>query len=337
MRHRLRKTLRLFFSLIVAAVLLYFSFREVKWDEFASALENCHWGYVLAAMAAGILAPIYRGSRWRRTILPFDPSIDRLTTFNGITIGNLANLAIPYSGEVARCTVVKRDSKTGASRFTTLFGTAALERVCDMLTITLLFAVLLCLKWSSFGGFFKEKIALPLAVKFGSGFIWLVGFAFVALMAVLIWWMYKNRGKSGILGRIFGMLKTLYEGFISFTKMDGVSQWRFAVDTIAIWVMYWLQIVFISKALPGVLDINVADALFISLVGSVASLIPAPGGFGAYHYLVAGVLSSLYGLEWGSGLVFATIAHESQVVTFILCGVVSLIIEMLRKKKVQTL
>lgn len=336
MRGRIKKTLRLCFSLLVAAVLLYFSFREVKWDEFAKSLENCHWGYVLGAMLAGVVAPLFRGLRWRRTILPFDKSIDRLTTFNGVAIGNLANLAIPYSGEIARCSVVRRHSRTGNSRFSTLLGTAALERVCDLLTIMLLFVVLLALKWSSFGGFFKEKIAFPLAARFGSGFIWMVGGLLLLLGLLFFWWMYRHRGDNSLPGRLFGVLKTLYEGFISFTKMDGASQWRFAFDTFAIWAMYWVQIVFISKALPGVLDINVADALFISLVGSVAALIPAPGGFGAYHYLVAGVLYSLYGLEWGSGLVFATIAHESQVVTFIVTGLVALGIELIRKKNVQT-
>ena len=47
----------------VAAVLLYFSFREVKWHDFISVLQQCRWGFVLLSMVFGALANVIRGLR----------------------------------------------------------------------------------------------------------------------------------------------------------------------------------------------------------------------------------------------------------------------------------
>ena len=47
-------------SAAVAGVLLYFSFREVKWEDFIKGLESCRWEYIIMSMAAGIAAFWFR-------------------------------------------------------------------------------------------------------------------------------------------------------------------------------------------------------------------------------------------------------------------------------------
>ena len=58
----------------------------------------------------------------------------------------------------------------------------------------------------------------------------------------------------------------------------------------------------------------------ILLVGALSSLVPVPGGFGAFHYLVSLALTSLYGIPMETAVIFATLSHESQILTQILCG-----------------
>ncbi len=41
-------------SALVAGVLLYFSFRGVKWADFIEAVRACRPGWLLAAMSAGV-------------------------------------------------------------------------------------------------------------------------------------------------------------------------------------------------------------------------------------------------------------------------------------------
>jgi len=56
------------------------------------------------------------------------------------------------------------------------------------------------------------------------------------------------------------------------------------------------------------------------LAGSLSSLVPVPGGFGAFHYVVASALAAVYGIPWEAGIIFATLSHESQTVTMLICG-----------------
>ena len=119
--------------------------------------------------------------------------------------------------------------------------------------------------------------------------------------------------------------------------------WLFIVYTVLIWTCYWLMSACILWALQGIdpagaspelaealgrIDsLGMADALFLMFAGAVSSLIPVPGGFGAFHSVVAGVLSSIYGIPFGVGLVFATLSHESQILSNATCGAVSYIHE----------
>ena len=41
-------------SLALAAVLLYFSFKGVKWEDFVLGLKGCNWGFVVLSMVAGV-------------------------------------------------------------------------------------------------------------------------------------------------------------------------------------------------------------------------------------------------------------------------------------------
>ena len=113
MKDRNRKILKYAGSLAIAAVLLYFSFRGVKWEDFIGGLKECRWEFVLLSMAASIAAFWLRGVRWRQILLPLDPSITRLTAFNAVNIGYIANFIFPRIGEFVRCGVISAGSAAG--------------------------------------------------------------------------------------------------------------------------------------------------------------------------------------------------------------------------------
>ena len=109
------------------------------------------------------------------------------------------------------------------------------------------------------------------------------------------------------------------QGFASCFRMK--DKGLFFLYTALIWAMYWLQMVFIKEALPAVSDLGIFDCLFLMLVGSFASCLPVPGGFGAYHYIISLAIFAIYGLPQATvGIVFATLAHESQALTMLLTG-----------------
>lgn len=85
-------------------------------------------------------------------------------------------------------------------------------------------------------------------------------------------------------------------------------------------------------ALPSTSDLTIADAAFILIFGGIGMAIPVQGGIGTYHVSVAFGLS-LYGIARKDGLVYATLAHESQMLLMIVLGIFSLIMVALIKGK----
>ena len=61
------------------------------------------------------------------------------------------------------------------------------------------------------------------------------------------------------------------------------------------------------------------------VVGSLGWIVPVQGGIGAYHFILSLALSTIYGIPQTSGVIFATISHESQALTMLLFGAISLV------------
>lgn len=332
---KLSKILKAILSVTLAAVLLYFSFRGVDWKEFGSSLATCNWWCVALSMLCGATAFVFRGLRWRRMLRPIDPSTRRTTAINGINIGNVANMVIPYSGELVRCGVITRhsarDPQTGKplATYDRTIGNAVLERGWDILSVVILLVILLCFTWQEFGGFMTEKIFAPMMQALSFTF-WLVVVLVVGALVAAVVLVRKLRERSRMCGKIDGVLHRLFQGFVSCFKMK--DKGIFFLYTAIIWIMYWLQMVLIINALPAVSSLGLTDALFLMLVGSFATCMPVPGGFGAYHYIVSSALFAVFGFPQASvGIVFATLSHESQALTMIITGLVSYCVESLDK------
>ena len=333
---KLSKFLKIFLSVALAAVLLWYSFRGVDWKDFFGQIGRCHWGYVLLSMMAGALAFIIRGLRWRRILEPLDPSTRTQPCINGINISNVANMVIPYSGELVRCGVItrhsQRDPETGRPKasYDRVLGTAILERGWDVLSVIILLVVLLVFKWQQFGGFMMERIFAPLAAGLRGSTGWIV-LGTLALIAAGVVFVFRFRNRSRLCRKVCDVCRHFLQGFASCFRMK--DKGLFFFYTALIWLMYWLQMVLIKEALPTVSGLGLFDCLFLMLVGSFATCLPVPGGFGAYHYIISLALLVLYGYpQAGVGIVFATLAHESQALTMLITGATSYLQETFTRK-----
>lgn len=338
MDKKVTKFLKYILSIGVAAVLLYFSFREVEWKDFVEGLRTCRWEFIIMSMIAGIAAFWFRGIRWRQLLLPIDPSTKRMTTFNAVNIGYIANFVFPRIGEFVRCGVVTRRSapediavdpgmKKKAS-YDKVLGTVVLERGWDMLSMLLLLVVLLAARWDKFGGFFVEQMWEPVSSRLDFSIWWIVAVLAIGVAACCrAIWKYKDT--NALTGKVWGLFTGVLQGFSSCLRMEG--KWRFFVSTAAIWGMYWLMAAATMWAIPVLDGLNMIDALFLSLAGSLGWLIPVPGGFGAFHFVVSLALQAIYGIPFETGIIFATLSHESQAITMALFGGGSYAYESLKK------
>lgn len=320
MEVKLGKILKYVLSLGVAALLMYFCFRGVEWTEFAESLSGCRWWWVAASIAAGVLSNWFRSERWREILLPVDPQTGHLSTFNAVNIGYLANFAFPRIGELVRCGVVSKDSRNGKAGYDRVLGTVVTERSLDMLVMLLILFLFLASRWERFGSFFVEKIWVPLSGRIDFSLWWIVLAAvLLAVLAAVL--LVRFRKSNALAARVWGFVRGIWEGVVSCFRMEG--WWKFLVYTVLIWLMYFLMSYTSMRAVPMLDGLTPADAMFLMLAGSLGWVVPVPGGFGAFHYIVALALSTVYGLPFELGIVFATVSHESQSLMMAVTGFVS--------------
>ena len=315
MKSTLKKILKYTLSLAVACILLWFSFRDVEWAEFMAGLKSCRWGFILMSMAAGAFAFWLRALRWRQLLLPIDPQTSRMTTFNGINIGNISNFVFPRIGEFVRCGVITR--RTTAT-YDKVLGTVVLERGWELLVMMMMLAVVLVAGFERFGSFFMESIWLPLSQKFN---MWWMAVVMLAAASVIMYMIWKYRERSAVCSKVWGVFRGILQGFSSCLRME--KKWLFFAYTALIWMTYWFMATCTMWAAPFLGHLDIVDALFLSLVGGLGFAVPVPGGIGAFHFIISLTLASIYGIPMETGIIYATISHTSQAITQIVFGVVS--------------
>ena len=325
MKDSLKKVLKYLLSMSLAVVLLWFSFREVEWANFAEELASCRWGYIILSMAAGAFAFWLRGVRWRQLLLPIDPSISRMTTFNGINIGNISNFVFPRIGEFIRCGVITRRS---SATYDKVLGTVVLERSWELLVMLLMLCVVVVGGFDRFGGFFVEQIWNPMAARFDSGVWWILAVLCVAGLGAL-YALWRFRSSNGFFGKVWGIFSGILQGFSSCLRME--RKWLFFAYTAFIWMVYWFMAACTVWAAPFLDHLNVMDALFLSLVGGIGFAVPVPGGIGAFHFVISLALMGVYGVPMETGIIYATLSHTSQAITQVIFGLISYAYEAIKK------
>lgn len=325
MKDQLKKILKYALSVSLAVVFLWFSFRGVEWGDFIEGLKECRWGWVLLSMALGAFAFLLRALRWHQLLYPIDNNITRLTAFNGINIGNISNFVFPRIGEFVRCGVITRRSKITYDK---VLGTVVLERGWELLVMLLLLVVVLVFGFERFGQFFIERIWEPMSLRFGGNLWWsVIALAAAGVVAIYVVWHFRK--DNTFCGKVWGIVRGIGQGFSSCLRMD--RKWLFFAYTALIWLTYWSMAAATVEAAPFLDNLDLIDALFLSLVGGLGFAVPVPGGIGAFHFIISMTLSVMYDVPVELGVVYATISHTSQAITQIVFGLGSYASEAFRK------
>ena len=320
---------------LVALVLVWFCLKAVDWEQFGAALEACRWEWVLFSMLLGVLCLYFRGIRWRMLVAPFDPAVSRINCFDAYNICMAVNLAVPRAGEIARLGYVVKHSRTDENghrrlSFDKALGTVLTERAWDVLVVLFATAAVLLVMWKRYGSFAEENASV---LSRSAGFWWMAG-GLALLCAGLIAVLRLLRDKGGFWSKVWDFLVGIGKGALSFRHMR--HAWLFLLFTLLIWTLYWLECACIIQALrdiPAFASLTMADAFLLMMAGSLSSVVPVPGGFGAYHSVVAGLMSRMWNIPMGTGMIFATLCHESQVIVYAVCGLVSYLHESFFQRK----
>ncbi len=110
-------------------------------------------------------------------------------------------------------------------------------------------------------------------------------------------------------------------GLKTITKLE--RKWEFMLHTLFIWIsfimMTWVM-VFSVKSTSG---LDLSAGMILLVIGGFAMTAPVQAGVGAFHYAISRGLWILYGIALEDGMVYAILAHESQIILTIVIGLFS--------------
>ncbi len=311
-----KKIIKSVAGITLAALLLWISFKNIDFQTFFTGITKCNWEWIIVAMLFGLFALIIRGVRWSQMIRPIDNSIRFFRAYNAYNVGNLASFALPGTGEFVRSGLISGKS----SSYDKILGTVATERIIDALSIIFLTIAIIVLSDGTTANFFESNIIDPFVKSFSlTKLAVLVTIVITTTLFILAVKILSKRVK--IFEKIDLFIIGLWRGMKSISKIE--HKGRFILFTLLIWACYWMEAEAVVLSLQGIIDISIIDSLFISLLGSISSIIPVPGGIGAYHYLIALAMSSLFGCTWGNGIIFATLLHEPHNFVIVASGLLS--------------
>jgi uncharacterized membrane protein YbhN (UPF0104 family) len=334
LRKKISNTLKFLVFLLAGILLLWMAFRNISFTSLKEGLKQAKYSWVMLSALFSVLAYMSRTRRWILLINPLGYNPSFANTFNSMMSGYLANLALPRIGELSRCIVLGKREKIPADQ---LFGTVIVERTIDFLSLLVLMIFVMIFIGNTIVLFLREHIFIPLQEKLASVFgsavlFWIIVLSSSVLLLFLIFRFREKLKSFRFFERLFFYTAGVVNGLKTITRLE--RKWEFMMHTVFIWInfilMTWVM-VFSVKSTSG---LDLSAGLILLVIGGLAMAAPIQAGVGAFHYAISRVLWILYGVSLEDGMVYAILAHESQIILTIVIGVFSAVM-ILRDNKVR--
>lgn len=293
-------------------------------------IANYYW--VVLSIFLGILAHLTRAIRWKILLktMGYEPSL--YNSFLAVMIGYFANMGIPRSGELARCTILFKEDKIPVDKS---FGTVILERAIDMIFFFGIFAITLSIEYVRINNYVQTQIYPKISEKFSfistDHLFGRIGLILIFSLIVIYLAFRKKILKLAFIQKLIGIFKGIWEGLKSIAKID--KPLLFIFYSFLIWVFYFLMVYLTLFALPQTSNLGIMSGLSVLVLGSIGIMI-TPGGIGLYPVIVSETLV-LYGITKASGIGLAMgwITWSSQTIMILLVGGLSLILVSFKSKR----
>lgn len=335
-----KRILKIGLALSLGALFLWLAFRNVRLQEMFEYAKGMQFRWIIPFIISALFSHIFRAERWRLLIEHDKKELDRITLISGVLVGYLMNLVGPRLGEVSRPVYVAKKEELSSSK---LMGTIVLERIIDVVVMAFLMGIVSVYLISDVN--LLSKIFGDRTIDFLTNQSGIVSYGWVALFMVLM-----------ILGGYLALKFVLFLGskfevlqkWIDRTKQalimfkDGVLSARkvehwglFITYTALIWFCYTLMtyIPFWMFDMQEVYNLDLLDALVITVISAIGIAIPSPGGIGTYHYFVKQSLLVLFAVPAVTGIAYATITHAAMVIFVASITPIFLFVDKLRSTK----
>lgn len=288
-------------------------------QEVFAQIQQAHFGWVLAAIVCGILSHLSRAMRWQLLMEPLGYRIRLSNSFYAVMSGYLMNFIIPRMGEVSRCAVIVR---TEQAPFDKTIGTVVIERLVDVFMLMVLTILIVVAQYDLLRDFIQTWV-LPSDGK-NNWLFWALPLVLIVFStaAWVIWRMRDRFMNTPLLQKLRSFAEGVLEGLQTIARLR--QKGWFIFHSIFIWVMYFCMSWLVFYALDATAHLGISAGLTALFAGTVAIVIPVPGGIGTYHTLVAAGLA-IYDISDQDGTIYATLSHASQMLMIFGVGGFSLL------------
>jgi uncharacterized membrane protein YbhN (UPF0104 family) len=308
----------------LSVFLIWWSVKDISdegWVQIKNAFRNANYLLIIPVMITLLLSHYSRALRWKILMEPLGYKPRVSNTYMAVLIGYMANLAVPRLGEVLKCTILARYEKVPADK---LVGTIVAERAFDVLCLALVIVITLLTQADLIGGYINEAlndIFKSKASAFSGNrlFILLAILLIIILSVVIVFKKFRHL-------KFIQKIKTIFEGIwhgitsVRYLKNKG---W-FIFHTVFIWAMYLLSVQIGFWAMKETSSYGIPHALSVLTMGSLAMIVPAPGGgLGVYPLFVKKTLF-VYGLADAIGFAFGQLMWSVQFFFALISGFIAL-------------
>jgi uncharacterized protein (TIRG00374 family) len=322
LKKKILNSLKIVGFILIGVVLFWLVYRNQDITTIKESIINANYWWLGLSIILGIMSHTSRVLRWQLLINPLGYKPRNTTLFYSVMVMYLSNLAVPRSGEFVRCSIVNRYEKVP---FTALLGTVVTERIIDVIILAFLTIFVLIFQSSVLFNFLKNNPDSQQTLDNLSNYVWIFGLlAVLGILFILLLIVYRKRIKqTKIYLKFQKIISNFIDGLKSFKTVE--KKGLFLFHSIFIWLLYVIMLIVAFKAFESTSELGFMAALTVFVMSAFGTVFPSPGGIGSYHFMVRETLF-IYGVSRANGLAFAFLAHGTQLILFLVFGLISLLI-----------
>ena len=303
--------LRTGLGIVISLLFLYLAVRNVDFKLAAGSVSGLDWNYLALCVFCQAASLFTRAALWQN-ILSYEKSVSYRHAFESLIIGYMGNNILPFRmGEAMRAFAMGRKEKISR---TLAFASVILERLYDLFTLLLFFAVLVFLMT------LDRRVVLSAAVVsiflgIAVLFLYLIASDFLKVPSRVFKMFLRlvPAGRHETAERIIGsfvrgiiLVRTLRQALV----LLGLS--------VLAWTLWTAILYFGLKAFH--LDLPLTATILMTVVVHIGVMIPSsPGFIGVFQWLCIFSLS-FFGVPKEIALTFSLIVHMIQYIPTTLLG-----------------
>ncbi|MCB0855033.1 MAG: flippase-like domain-containing protein [Bacteroidetes bacterium] len=318
MNKNLKTLLQLTIGVLIAAALMYITFKDRSIGDLANDMKAADPFWMFMAALTLLAVYIFRALRWKLMLDSSDYPANSFNTIISMLICYLVNSVTPRIGEVARCSVLL---KTDKIPIPASLGTIFTERIIDALVLFGGLGIIFLTEFQRLRDLFAVMFSNILGGMENS--LWLLtGMAVVAIGGIigLFFFLRSERARQGIAGKFHDALSTMLKASQSIFRLQ--KPWLFFVHTALIWLALVAMNYFFLKSLPDTQDFGVYVAILILFIGGLGWALPVPGGIGTTHYIIVQLFLA-FNLSETAGQNFGLLSNGATFIFTIFFGLIA--------------